>query len=54
MKKILFVLVLLFMFILVGCTKPIFKVEFIVNGEVVSTQDVEKGNSALSPSDPVI
>ena len=54
MKKILFVLVLLFMFILVGCTKPIFKVEFIVNGEVVSTQDVEKGNSALAPSDPVI
>ena len=54
MKKILFILVLLFVFILVGCTKPIFKVEFIVNGEVVSTQDVEKGNSAVAPNDPDI
>ena len=54
MKKILFVLVLLFMFVLVGCTKPIFTVEFIVNGEVVSTQEVEKGKSALAPADPEI
>ena len=54
MKKILFVLVLLFVFILVGCTKPIFKVEFIVNGEVVSTQDIEKGKSATAPEDPII
>ena len=54
MKKILFVLVLLFVFILVGCTKPIFKVEFIVNGEVVSTQDIEKGKSAIAPEDPII
>ena len=54
MKKIIFILVLAFMFILVGCSKPIFKVEFIVNGEVVSTQDIEKGNAAVAPNDPEI
>ena len=54
MKKIMFILVLAFMFILVGCGKPIFKVEFIVNGEVVSTQDIEKGNAAVAPNDPEI
>ena len=54
MKKIIFILVIMLALILVGCEKAIYKVEFIVNGEVVSTQDIESGNDAVAPSDPVL
>ena len=54
MKKIIFIFIFMFTLILVGCEKAIYKVEFIVNGEVVSTQDIESGNDAVAPSDPVL
>ena len=52
MKKIIFTIMLLFMLFLVGCDNSIYKVEFIVDGEVVSTQDVKSGDSAIAPDDP--
>ena len=52
MKKIIFTIMLLFMLLLVGCDNSIYKVEFIVDGEVVSTQDVKSGDSAIAPDDP--
>ena len=52
MKKIIFTIMLLFMLLLVGCDNSIYKVEFIVDGEVVSTQDVKSGDSAIAPNDP--
>lgn len=54
MKKIIFIFIFMFTLILVGCEKAIYKVEFIVNGEVVSTQDIESGKDAVAPSDPVL
>lgn len=52
MKKIVFIIVLLFMLFLVGCDNSIYKVEFIVDGEILSTQDVKSGDSAITPDDP--
>ena len=49
MKRVFSVL---FMLLLVGCDNSIYKVEFIVDGEVVSTQDVKSGDSAIAPDDP--
>ena len=52
MKKIVFIIVLLFTLFLVGCDNSIYKVEFIVDGEILSTQDVKSGDSAIAPDDP--
>ena len=51
MKKLFFVLLFLF---LVGCQKEEFyTVEFLVDGNVVDTQEVLKGNDAILPNNPV-
>jgi len=52
MRKTILMLVFIFTLILVGCQKPIYKVEFIVNGEVISTQQIESRKDAVAPDDP--
>lgn len=54
MKKIIYILVLMFAIILYGCQSKIYTVEFVVNGEVVSTQEIAAGNPAVAPEDPVL
>jgi hypothetical protein len=54
MKKIIYILVLMFATVLYGCQSKIYTVEFVVNGEVVSTQEIAAGNPAIAPEDPVL
>ena len=53
MKKILVCLTLLVLLFLAGCSSAVYEVKFLVDGDVVSTQQVKKGDDAVAPSDPI-
>ena len=53
MKKLLVALCLVMLLVLVGCeSNTMYTVNFIVEGEVVSTQEVKHGEDAVAPSNP--
>lgn len=53
MKKILVCLTLLVLLFLAGCSSTVYEVKFLVDGDVVSTQQIKKGDDAVAPSDPI-
>ena len=53
MKKLLVALCLVMLLVLVGCANnTMYTVNFIVEGEVVSTQEVKHGEDAVAPANP--
>jgi len=53
MKKLLVALCLVMLLVLVGCeNNTMYTVNFIVEGEVVSTQEVKYGEDAVAPANP--
>ena len=53
MKKLLVALCIVMLLVLVGCANnSVYTVNFIVEGEVVSTQQVKHGEDAQAPQDP--
>ena len=53
MKKLLVALCIVMLLVLVGCANnSVYTVNFIVEGEVVSTQQVKYGEDAQAPQDP--
>ena len=52
MKKLLIAFCLLMLLVLTGCNNSIYTVNFIVEGEVVSTQQVKHGDDAVAPANP--
>ena len=52
MKKLLIAFCLLMLLVLTGCNDSVYTVNFIVEGEVVSTQQVKHGDDAVAPANP--
>ena len=52
MKKILIAFCFAMFLLLTGCNNAIYTVNFIVEGEIVSTQQVKHGDDAVAPEDP--
>ena len=52
MKKLIFIFCILCLVILTGCNSSVYTVEFIVDEEVIDTQQVKHGKAAVPPSDP--
>ena len=52
MKKILIALCLVMLLVLTGCNNSVYTVNFKVEGEIVSTQQVKHGEDAVAPADP--
>ncbi len=52
MKKIISIIVILMLILLTGCNSSIYTVNFIVNGEIISSQEVKHGDDAVAPSVP--
>ena len=54
MKKYVYIFLLVLVLFMFGCgSSEKYKVEFIVDGEIISVQEVERGKEANKPNDPI-
>ena len=54
MKKYVYIFLLVLVLFMFGCgSSEKYKVEFIVDGEIISVQEVESGKEANKPDDPI-